>query len=818
MAIIYVSPTGSGAQSGSSAANALPVGSLDKAIQLAGPGGTVKMLADRGAYDLTSSIWISHGGTARAPVTIMGVDSAGNEMNIQINGTRPADYVAGMESGNEIFKLIDGADNLVFENMNFANVGVAFRAGADIRNIVIQDMYADNVQRFFEDYVSGSASSATVTDLTIRNVEVHGFSKGVIRLQYDTHDVLIENVWGDSERQDGDGIAIGVHLEGTVHDVTIRDTTMMNAQASTDDDYWNGDGFATERSVYSVTFENTTAIGNADGGYDLKSTNTTLINAVAEDNGRNFRLWGEATLIDPIGIDPHKWGGSTGGQIQMQIMSGAEVTVTGGNFADSGSATIVVVNDGGTVTFSGTHFAYAAGGRLKGGSGSSGTVGIDAILVETTTATGAYSTNGETLIEPVSQYGGTAGDDLFVATGAEDWRVNGLAGKDRLTTLGGADTICGGAGDDVIAAGSGNDTITFSGNREGFDAIDGGTGDDRIIALANGTTIGLTSVSSIETIAANGFSNVTISGSGGADTLDFSNAVLNGIAKITGGAGADFIVGSAGNDVIAGNAGNDTLDGNAGSDTAVYSGMFSNYSVAQNSDGSWSVVDLRRGSPDGSDTLSNIEFAQFSDFLKTLGSQTQPPSPPSQPSSNNAAPVIVSATATGAVTEWADKSANETADTPHTASGSVTYADANALDTHTASFKPKGAGYLGTFSLDTSAIDSGDTIGWSFTVSDSAMDSLKAGRVKTQVYDVTIDDGHGGTILQTITITLTGADDAVTRTRRPRANDLNPAQDLGSPANAHEHGRHGDGHDAAPAPDLAALLGAHLHPGDYLHV
>ena len=35
-----------------------------------------------------------------------------------------------------------------------------------------------------------------------------------------------------------------------------------------------------------------------------------------------------------------------------------------------------------------------------------------------------------------------------------------------------------------------------------------------------------------------------------------------------------------------------------------------------------------------------------------------------------------------------------------------------------------------------------------------------------RAYDVTIDDGHGGTVKQTITITLTGADDAVGRARK----------------------------------------------------
>ena len=40
--------------------------------------------------------------------------------------------------------------------------------------------------------------------------------------------------------------------------------------------------------------------------------------------------------------------------------------------------------------------------------------------------------------------------------------------------------------------------------------------------------------------------------------------------------------------------------------------------MTQNADGSWKVVDLRAGSPDGTDTLTNIDFLQFSDTQLSL--------------------------------------------------------------------------------------------------------------------------------------------------------------------------------------------------------
>lgn len=402
MATIYISPTGAAGNSGSSAAAALPITSLDKAIQLAGPGGTVLMLADQGSYNVTGAINISHGGTAGAPVTIMGVDSAGNQANIQINGTRPANYSPTNPVGNETFKLFAGANNLVFENMNFANVGTAFRAGGDISNITVKDMTADNVRTFFEDYASGTAPTATISGLTIQNVEVHGFSKFVVRLQYDTHDVLIQNVHGDSERQDDDGIAMGISLSGTVHHVMIDRVTMENALSS--GTYYNGDGFATEWGVYDVTFKDTIARGNADGGYDLKSTDTTLINAVAEGNGRNFRIWGEATLVNPTGLDPYKQGGS-GSQLQIQVMEGAQVAVTGGSFSDSGSATKFIQNIGGQITFTDTIIIHAAGATIVYDS-PAGIFGLDQAIVTDVAASGTFSHNGVSLLDALHDTSG----------------------------------------------------------------------------------------------------------------------------------------------------------------------------------------------------------------------------------------------------------------------------------------------------------------------------------------------------------------------------------------------------------------------------
>jgi Ca2+-binding RTX toxin-like protein len=65
------------------------------------------------------------------------------------------------------------------------------------------------------------------------------------------------------------------------------------------------------------------------------------------------------------------------------------------------------------------------------------------------------------------------------------------------------------------------------------------------------------------------------------------------------------------NDTILGDAGNDLIDGGTGADTAQYGGYASDYTITNNGNGTWSIVDNRDGSPDGSDTLLNIERLSF---------------------------------------------------------------------------------------------------------------------------------------------------------------------------------------------------------------
>lgn len=128
----------------------------------------------------------------------------------------------------------------------------------------------------------------------------------------------------------------------------------------------------------------------------------------------------------------------------------------------------------------------------------------------------------------------------------------------------------------------------------------------------------------------------------------------------------------------------------------------------------------------------------------------------------NDAVVIVSAVDAGSVLEAADGSAGENAST-HTAAGSISFGDADLSDTHSVSFTPAGGGYRGGFSAvlaDDSTGDGSGAVSWNFAVADADLDNLARGETLIQRYTVTVDDGHGGSASQVVTITLTGTNDA----------------------------------------------------------
>ncbi|HSW13005.1 MAG TPA: VCBS domain-containing protein, partial [Solimonas sp.] len=125
---------------------------------------------------------------------------------------------------------------------------------------------------------------------------------------------------------------------------------------------------------------------------------------------------------------------------------------------------------------------------------------------------------------------------------------------------------------------------------------------------------------------------------------------------------------------------------------------------------------------------------------------------------SNDAPIVTGGSFSGALAE----------DGASVAAGAVQFRDVDVRDIPTASVSgSSGATTLGTFALGSLTRDgkTGDgSVGWNYTLSQSAAQYLAAGQTATATYTVSVADGRGGTVSQAVVITVTGSNDAPTIT------------------------------------------------------
>ncbi len=259
---------------------------------------------------------------------------------------------------------------------------------------------------------------------------------------------------------------------------------------------------------------------------------------------------------------------------------------------------------------------------------------------------------------------GLGGNDVLSGNGGND-NLFGGDGNDTLNGGAGNDVLWGGLGSDTVNGGAGNDTILYTVG-DSVDAVNGNGDNDRLEILGTGgnntldvvfaggslTSFGgggtIANVESLTADLLDGVDTLTYDPTGGAITLANINVNLglgtasgfasvlgienvvggsgndsfigsddnnvlsggNGNDSLNGGAGNDTLNGDGGTDTLTGGAGNDALNGGGGTDAAVFSGPVANYDFALVG-GNVQVIDASAGSPNGVDTLNNIETFRF---------------------------------------------------------------------------------------------------------------------------------------------------------------------------------------------------------------
>lgn len=226
-----------------------------------------------------------------------------------VSSRRPAGPVQIAAKGEPVYVVRPGG---VYHDIDARDVGNGlFVIREPVRDVRIAGVDVTGGYRVIENTAAPELVSADCVGLHVREVKASDLRRGFARIRYGSHGGVIEDVSASGMLTTGStDLPVGIAFAGTAHDFRIERCSMRGFQWQRGaKKYWNGDGFSTERGNARFQFRQCAAWDNSDGGFDLKSTETTLDDCVSGRNARNFRLWSNIRATRLISLDPVKIGG-----------------------------------------------------------------------------------------------------------------------------------------------------------------------------------------------------------------------------------------------------------------------------------------------------------------------------------------------------------------------------------------------------------------------------------------------------------------------------------------------------------------------------
>jgi hypothetical protein len=403
----YATPSGAGAQNGTSWSNAYPQSQIQNALNALAAGDTLNL--GSGTYTLTA-LSISGSGSAGNPKTVLGVDTGGGRPVFQ--GT----FNVNNASNGTFINFPGAASYWTIKNISFRNYGFVInlpQSGSTFTlrsNLVFEDLAMDSIEdgiRIFN-----------AENVVVKNCSAIRYTKKAFRIGDYTRFMTFDGCSADCNGGDNSfparAIPTGFFMEDTggaeiIHDIDFIDCVARNnrfAQSSTA--YWNGDGFSSERGMYNLSFIRCESYDNHDGGFDNKADDMVFQDCIAAGNMRAYRQWGtRVQMVNCIAAYNTKWGG-TGGANGIWM---------------SGSAGTLEL-DFSTIHDSGTLISVESGGSA------SATV-RDSIL--STTSSSAAFTSGNVSLSNTTTYRPGSGTNPNYVAATSSWRGSPANAMDSQT-------------------------------------------------------------------------------------------------------------------------------------------------------------------------------------------------------------------------------------------------------------------------------------------------------------------------------------------------------------------------------------------------
>ncbi len=282
----YVTPTGTGSQSGNNWSNALPGSALEATINSMSDGDRVNI--GSGTYSGLGTIYIYTNGSISAIKQIVGVDTGGGLPLFQ--GTWSETAPASGENG---FAFSNGSSNWLLKDIRmkkFLNAVTTLSDGVN-DNITIDNVDTETTRHGF--YLT------SVQNSEFTNLDIIRYSKKGLRFEANCSNNIVTNSVADAS--DGDdnwfnftepipmGFFCGDHPD--THDITFENCTTMNNKRNNQTGYPNGDGFCNEKENYNISYIKCISYNNTDAGFDCKGDNTLFQDCISFNNYRNYRYW-----------------------------------------------------------------------------------------------------------------------------------------------------------------------------------------------------------------------------------------------------------------------------------------------------------------------------------------------------------------------------------------------------------------------------------------------------------------------------------------------------------------------------------------------